>query len=128
MRKRAINTAAHPVFNADRPALGPKAPESFTRAAALRAVGEVVYAARVGEHIKIGYTTNLWQRLHSLRATELLGFKPGTWDDEQQIHRELALWAAKGREYYDPAPQVILAVNELRQFCHLEPLPYVDAA
>jgi len=124
MRKHS----AHPVFEADRPALGPKDPDIITRAAALRAVGEVVYAARVGEHIKIGHTTNLQNRLNQLGATELLGFQPGTYDDEQQIHRELAIWAAKGREYYHPAPPVILAVNAIRQFCHLEPLPYEDAA
>lgn len=127
MRKRDINTRTHQLYKADRPALGPTELD-LSRAAALRAVGEVVYAARVGEHIKIGYTTNLWQRLHSLRATELLGFQPGTWDDEQRMHRELAVWAAKGREYYDPTPPVILAVNAMRRVCHLEPLPYVDAA
>lgn len=127
MRKRDINTRTHKLYEADRPALGPTELD-ISRSAALRAVGEVIYAARVGEHIKIGYTTNLWQRLHSLRATELLGFQAGTWDDEQQIHRELAIWAAKGREYYHPAPPVIMAVNAMRSVCHLEPLSYEEAA
>ena len=53
---------------------------------------------------------------------------PGTRDEELRLHRELAVWAAKGREYYDPAPPVILVVNDMRRLCNLEPLPYEDAA
>ena len=126
MRKRARHAKVHQVHG-DREGLQAQ-PDPITRAAALRAIGEVVYACRVGEHIKIGHTANLSRRLHDLRATELLGFQAGTYDDEQRLHRELAVWAAKGREYYDPAPPVILAVNAMRAVCHLEPLPYEDAA
>lgn len=126
MRKRARHAKVHQVHG-DRDTLNVQ-PKPFSRTAALRAVGEVIYAARVDGYIKIGHTSNLCDRLKALRATELLGFKPGTRDEELRLHRELAVWAAKGREYYDPTPPVILAVNDLRQFCHLEPLPYEDAA
>lgn len=98
MRKRARNAKTHQAFDAER---FPDPPD-ITRANALRAIGEVVYAARVGEVIKIGWTTDLQRRLGALKADELLGFIPGNYDDEQDIHKELAIWAARGREWYHP--------------------------
>lgn len=127
MRKRARHSHAHQVHGAiDRDDVQVQ-PAPFSRATALRAVGEVIYAAQVGDYIKIGHTGNLQHRLNQLRADELLAFQPGTLDDEQRLHRELAVWAAKGREWYNPAPPVIHAVNEMRAFCRLEPLPYEAA-
>lgn len=125
MRKRGRSSHIH-ALGSDRITEPAGRPE-VTRAQALRAVGEVVYAARVDDTIKIGYTKNLADRLRSLKPDELLGFRPATWDDEQQIHRELAIWAVRGREWYAPAPPVVDVVNEMRRFCALPPLPYLAA-
>lgn len=48
----------------------------------------LVYYARIGNYIKIGYSTRLQDRLKSLRADELLAIEPGGFDLEQQRHRE----------------------------------------
>lgn len=63
----------------------------ISRAQALRALGEVVYAVRVGDVIKIGHTTDLAKRVNQLHATEILAFMPGTLADEQAIHARLGL-------------------------------------
>lgn len=51
-----------------------------------------VYFARIGEHIKIGYTTNLKERMSHLHA-ELLATMPGTMGTERALHAKFgALW------------------------------------
>lgn len=48
----------------------------------------LVYYARIGNYIKIGYSTRVQDRLRELRADELLAIEPGGHDLEQQRHRE----------------------------------------
>lgn len=50
----------------------------------------VVYYARIGDYIKIGYTTRLRNRLTTLRVDELLAVEPGGFDLEQARHRQFA--------------------------------------
>lgn len=52
--------------------------------------GSVVYYARIGDYIKIGYTTRLRNRLRTLRADQLLAIEPGGSELEAQRHREFA--------------------------------------
>lgn len=52
--------------------------------------GAMVYYARIGDYIKIGYSTRLRNRLSALRVDELLACEPGTPELEQQRHREFA--------------------------------------
>lgn len=93
----------------------------ITRTAALRSIGEVVYAVRCGDSIKIGHTVNLAKRMNSLKATELLAFMAGTHEDEQALHSRLADHREHGREWYYPTPGVMAVVNEMRATLGLEP-------
>jgi hypothetical protein len=122
MRKRdsnshihAIGGDRHPDELTGRPAL--------TRAAAMRAVGEVVYAVRVGDLVKIGHTGDLAARFNRLSADEVLAIAPGTTEDERQLHDRLADHLHHGREWYYPTPGVLAVVNELRE--RLGQAPYV---
>lgn len=97
-------------------------PRPISRYAALRSVGEVVYAARVGDTIKIGHTTNLANRLSKIAADEVLAFCPGTYADEQELHGRLVEHLHHGREWYYPTPGVLAVVNEMRETLGLAPL------
>lgn len=96
--------------------------EKISRGAALRTVGEVVYVVRIGEVIKIGHTTNLQMRFSSLRADEVLAFRPGTLDDEQAIHASLDGHQHHGHEFYYPTRAVLEVVNDMRVMLGLEPI------
>lgn len=50
--------------------------------------GAVVYYCRIGDYIKIGYSTRLRNRFTTLRADELLACEPGGPDLERQRHEE----------------------------------------
>lgn len=61
------------------------------RVLASKAVG-VVYFARIGDLIKIGYTTNLRQRMSDLGA-KVLATMPGTMATEKAVHAKFGpLW------------------------------------
>lgn len=94
----------------------------ITRSEAMRSLGEVVYAVRVGEVVKIGHTADLAQRCWTLRASEVLAFVPGTRADEQALHDRLAAHLHHGREWYYPTPGVVEVVNEMRERLGLQPL------
>lgn len=97
-----------------------------SRTAVMRALGSVVYAARLADGtIKIGWTERFDLRLHWLKHyvqqdVELLAFRVGTHEDEQAIHSSLIEYRAadtehpEAREYYRPMPQVLAAVNAMR--------------
>lgn len=89
---------------------------------ALRAVGEVVYAVRCGDVIKIGHTGDLAARCWSLKTTDVLAFTPGTYEDEQSIHALLVGNLHHGREWYYPTPDVLAVVNEMRDRIGLAPV------
>lgn len=95
---------------------------AISRGAALRSIGEVVYAVRVGDLVKIGHTHDLANRVSGLHATEVLAFMPGTYDDEQALHQRLAAHVHHGREWYYPTPGVLAVVNEMRETLGMEPL------
>lgn len=46
----------------------------------------IVYYIRFADRVKIGYTTNLRQRLHNLPHDEVLATEPGTLQDERARH------------------------------------------
>lgn len=94
----------------------------ISRFAALRSLGEVVYAVRCGDLVKIGHTGDLDARIRKLKADELLAFAPGTVEDEQAIHAQLTEHVERGREWYRPAPSVMTVVNEMRERLGLAPV------
>jgi hypothetical protein len=82
----------------------------------LRALGEVVYFAKMADGtIKIGHTTDLARRrLTWGQPGQLLAFRFGTYDDEQEIHRRLSAHVARGREWYHPTDEVMAEVESAR--------------
>lgn len=106
-------------------------PEAFwdyvppkSRAAASREYHEfgngILYAARFPDGtIKIGHTTQIAHRLSALigqggGTPEVLAVKAGTYEDEQALHDRLAAHCRRGREWYNPDPEVLAVVNEWR--------------
>jgi len=82
----------------------------------------VIYAAWVpGGLVKIGCTSDLYQRLNQLRG-ELIGFRFGGFAEEADVHRSLKPHVAEGREWYHPTPAVIAFANELREGLGMEPI------
>lgn len=60
-----------------------------------------VYVVQCGPCVKIGYTSNLEQRLHALKTSnpheiELIGSFPGTKADEKIIHKQFSHLRIKG--------------------------------
>lgn len=108
--------------------------DGVSRTAAMRMLGAVVYAARLADGtIKIGWTERFDLRLHWLKHhveqdVELLAFRPSSYEDEQGLHASLTDHRATGdnyaltREYYDPAPEVLAVVNEMRAGLNMPPV------
>lgn len=92
------------------------------------AIGDVVYAVRLDDVVKIGFTSDLGDRVHTLkcingsRSAEMLAVRFGTEADEQAIHTRLIGHRARGREYYHPTPEVLAVVNEMREDFGLPPI------
>lgn len=96
---------------------------SVSLSQAAREVGPVLYAVRVGEMIKIGFTRSLHSRMKKYGSFQnLLALKPGTLADENALHASLREHRARGREYYHPAPEVLTVVNEWRTALNFEPV------
>jgi hypothetical protein len=76
----------------------------------------VIYYLQNGDRIKVGYASNLAQRMRTYPPNaEILAVHPGTLADEQRIHAELSAHRAAGREWYHPSPillEYIAAVVE----------------
>lgn len=114
------------------PMLGRRKTSSVSRKAAMRALGSVVYAARLGDGtIKFGWTEHFDERLHWLSGytkqdVELLAFRLGTYEDEQAIHATLiphrADFTEQSREYYHPVAEVMSVVNDMRSALNMPPV------
>lgn len=104
--------------------------ERTVLAKALRAIqgdGMLIYAVRTNDDlIKIGATTDFATRRHHIKGgtAEILALRPGTRQDELDIHRSLAGHATDGREYYLPTPSVLQVVNAMRAPLGLEPIAF----
>lgn len=79
---------------------------------------QVVYFVQAQDGpIKIGYSTNLQQRMRGLEQhapLTLLHAFPGDRECEQFIHRELAQHRLN-REYFSPVPQVLALLDEAKR-------------
>lgn len=78
--------------------------------------GSLVYYVRIGNYIKVGYSTRLRSRFTTLRADELLAVEPGGAELERQRHEEFDLERIdRRRENFadsDRLLQHIAALNE----------------
>ncbi len=89
-----------------------------------RDVGPCIYAMRVDDGvIKIGYSENIYERITRLgRLSDVLAIVPGTFEQEQAIHQSLVTHRAHRREYYHPVPDVLAAVNQMRETVGMDPI------
>lgn len=72
-----------------------------------------VYFARVGELIKIGWTSNLSPRMSHLHADAVLFTRPGTRHDEKALHAMFNHLLVRGREWFRPDPELLAFIAEL---------------
>lgn len=71
-----------------------------------------IYYLNIGDHIKIGYASNVQRRLRAYPPTaKLIYAHRGTRDDEKNIHSRLHPYCAAGREWYDPHPRVLALID-----------------
>ena len=67
-----------------------------------------VYFLQSGGHIKIGWTSNLEQRMRAYPpGSQLLAVQPGTRRDEAATHRRFAVHRTHGREWYPLAADLV---------------------
>lgn len=67
-----------------------------------------IYYLRVGDLVKIGYTTNILRRMREYPPdSRLLAVHPGTLDFEKQMHDIFRGSRARGREWYRPEPHLL---------------------
>lgn len=86
----------------------------------------VIYAFRCDDGaVKIGFSTRLAKRRATLKFSwaDLLGFMPGTIEQERELHKRLVRSRQRGGEYYRPTNEVLDVIDEMRQVCGLSPLP-----
>jgi hypothetical protein len=86
---------------------------------------ELIYAIRCPDGIiKIGHTRDLMARRRHFDSTPeaILAIKPGTYAEEQAVHASLRPHLAHGQEYYQPTPEVLAYVNDLRSRLGVEPI------
>lgn len=75
---------------------------------------EHVYYIRTGGRIKIGHTTNLWQRLAVYPPDmEVLYVQTGTKELERSEHRRFRMYLADGREWFQDRPEVTEPIEEM---------------
>lgn len=72
----------------------------------------VVYYIRFGDRIKIGTTTNLQRRLTALPHDEVLFTEPGSYELEQQRHRQFNRHLIAGREWFEAHPDLLNFITE----------------
>lgn len=76
--------------------------------------GEVVYYMRLGDMVKIGWTTNLPKRTRTINPQEVMATEPGDMKLERQRHRQFADLRVHGEwfRYEGPLIQWIQALRE----------------
>lgn len=76
----------------------------------------VVYYVRIGDHVKIGTSTNLKMRLSQLRldADAVLATEPGSYELERQRHREFDAERIGRREDFNPSRRLLAHIETVR--------------
>ena len=72
-----------------------------------------VYFMRIGQTIKIGFSTNVKQRARALGADEVLATMPGTRALEKTLHAKFGPYWLRG-EYYEPAPELLAYIAKIK--------------
>lgn len=75
----------------------------------------VIYYLRVGELIKVGFTTQLKARLAAYPPdATLLATEPGTQCDERDRHKLFATALQYGHEWFHPIPELLAYIEVLK--------------
>lgn len=72
----------------------------------------VVYIVKLGDRVKIGFTTNLDQRMRDIPHEEILAVVPGTMDDEKRCHAAFAHLRVAG-EWFRAEPELLAFAQEV---------------
>lgn len=76
----------------------------------------MIYYLQVGEHIKIGFSSNLDSRLKSYPPnSKLLAQHPGTFETERSIHKKFQDNLAMRREWFNPSPELDRHIQDVHQ-------------
>lgn len=77
----------------------------------------VVYYVRIGDHIKIGFTTNMKLRLSALRIDPdaVLATEPGGRTLEAERHKQFAAERVSRREDFNPSRRLLDHIGKVRQ-------------
>lgn len=104
--------AAQPALEERREAVRERA----QRVADTQADRSVVYYVRIGDHVKIGYTCRLPQRLSALRVDRdaLLAVEPGSRDEEAKRHEQFTAERQGRRENFNPSRRLLAHVDVVR--------------
>lgn len=82
-----------------------------------------VYYVRIGDHVKIGFSVNLRQRMASFHVPDdaLLATEPGGREKEAIRHRQFTAERINPRrELFNPSPRLLAHIEKVRQV-HGEP-------
>lgn len=75
----------------------------------------VVYYIRVGEHIKVGYTSNLTERLRAYPPDSIvLATEPGDRDLESERHRQFRDERRMGQEWFNPSERLLAHIEQIK--------------
>jgi hypothetical protein len=75
-----------------------------------------IYYLRLDEKIKIGWTSNFNQRMHSYPPHAVVIVRhPGTRADERDLHRSFKPSRAAGREWYHPTPELLAHIERMKE-------------
>ncbi len=75
-----------------------------------------VYIVQIGQHLKIGWTLSPRIRMRQLKPDAVLLCKQGTVQDETRLHHRFAAHLQKGREYFDPHPDILRFAERAHAF------------
>lgn len=106
--------AALEIRRADDPSLFPTAAAAKERDVYSPEAHGSVYFARVGELIKIGWTSNTGDRMSHLHADAVFHTQPGTRQDERALHAMFDHLLVKGREWFRSDPELVAYIKGLR--------------
>jgi hypothetical protein len=74
-----------------------------------------IYVVRSGDLIKIGWTSNLVERLVTVNADAVLFYAAGTRAQEAEIQLRCNAHLAKGNEWFHDTPSMRALVDEIRE-------------
>lgn len=78
--------------------------------------GGWIYYLQIGDRIKIGYASSMYNRMRSYPPNSiLLAVHPGKIADERRIHREVAHHRVAGREWYGVTPEMVAYVEAVQE-------------